>query len=81
MAYDQIDPIGDSLHIDHGAALISQIIANANRGKDDKPYELVQFLPPWLQPEKPPQTAADQIAIAAAITAFMGGQDLRKKGA
>jgi hypothetical protein len=54
-------------------------IANVNRSKSsDEVWSVSDFIPAWNMPPKV-QTKEEQIAMAVEITAYYGGQDLRKK--
>ncbi len=46
-AYEVIaGPIGDD-RLDHLFAMLQAVIANGNRGKRQRPFEIKQFLPQW----------------------------------
>ena len=70
---------------DHRAGVISSLFANSCRDPKRRPQPFMpkDFFPSLEEPkkdqEKPRQTAAEQIATAAAITKLLGGTDLRKK--
>ena len=76
MAFDQLEPFGRRAEY-VGHALVASTIANVNRGKDQKAYEIEDFLPQYAE-EKEDQTEEDMIAMAAMWTAAMGGEDKRK---
>lgn len=44
MAYSQVEPFGEE-RADLRSAIIACIIANVNRGKDQKPFEVSDFMP------------------------------------
>ena len=77
---EDIDPWGERRE-DVRAALICAVIANVNRGKDQKPYPIGDFLlDKMLFPEAPRVMSADEtISAIAEINRALGGRDLRKE--
>ena len=76
MAFGQLEPFGaEAGYIGH--AITSKTVADVNRGKGQKPYEVTDFMP--TVGNKKEQTVEEQIQIAHLITVGMGGKDLRKK--
>lgn len=71
IAYYQMEPFGEE-RADIRSAIVACTVANVNRGKDQSPYELDNFLPKWEEPEE--QTVEEMIQIAAMFTAAWGGQ-------
>ncbi len=75
MAFARLEPIGiDAMYI--GFASVAVTIANVNRGKNQKPYKLEDFMPVFGPPKK--QTAEEMIQFAQMMTIGLGGKDLRK---
>jgi hypothetical protein len=69
---------------DYRAGVVASLVANSCRDpkKRPQPFMPKDFFPSLeakIEKEKPRQTAAEQIATAAAITKLLGGTDLRKK--
>ena len=77
-----IEPFGE-LRADLQAAIITSMIANANRdpAKKREPFSPVDFMPNFDEPviEKKRQTWQEQLALAEMYNAAWGGVDLRKK--
>ena len=61
-----------------GFAIVASTIANANRGKGQRPYEVKDFMPDFEKLTKT-QTTDEMIQFAEMMTIAMGGKDLRKK--
>lgn len=59
-----------------GHAITASTIANVNRGKGRKPYDVEDFMPKF---EKQNQTQEEMIQLAAMFTGSMGGSDLREE--
>jgi hypothetical protein len=59
-----------------GHAITASTIANVNRGKGRKAYDVEDFMPKF---EKQNQTADEMIQLAAMYTGAMGGSDLREE--
>ena len=76
MAFGQLEPFGAEANF-LGHAITSKTIADVNRGKGQKPFEVSDFMP--RMEGKKAQTVEEQIQIAHMITIGMGGKDLRKK--
>jgi len=76
MAFDTLEPFGaeaDNL----GHAITASTIANVNRGKNQKPYKVEDFMPKY---QKGKQTTNQMIQTAAMMTVANGGVDLREEG-
>lgn len=67
-AYAQIEPFGED-RADLRAGIVASTIANANRGKGQKPFTAQQFMPSF-EPETEEQ-ARDRL-IAKALNALGG---------
>lgn len=74
MAFAQVEPFGVEIDL-YGHAITASTIANVNRGKDQKAYKPDDFMPKFQQGE---QGVNQQLQIAEAYTAALGGQDLRE---
>ena len=75
MAYAQIEPFGgitDYL----GSAIVATTIANVNRGKGRRAYELKDFIPKF---RKEAPSIEGMLQFAEVMTMGLGGKDLRKK--
>lgn len=71
MAYSTLEPLvweADYL----GFAMVAATIANANRGKNQPPYKIEDFMPKF---EKQNQSPEQMKQIAAMITELNGGMD------
>ena len=74
MAFSNIEPFGgDADYLGH--AITASTVANVNRGKKGKKYEVADFIPKF---EKQEQSIDQMIQIAATLTAALGGKDLRE---
>jgi len=74
MAFSTIEPFG--MNADNiGHAITASTVANVNRGKNQKPYKVEDFMPKY---EKPKQTEKEMIQVAAMFNAAAGGIDLRQ---
>ena len=82
LAEYSIEPFGD-VRGDLHAAIVASTIANVNRdtSKQRDPFSPIDFMPKFevTEPVKPRQTWQQQLALAEALNAAYGGQDLRKK--
>jgi hypothetical protein len=58
-----------------GHAITAQTVANANRGKGQRPFKVEDFMPQF---GKEPQSEASMKNFAAMMTAALGGVDKRK---
>jgi hypothetical protein len=76
MAFGQLEPFGRRAEYT-GHAVVASTIANVNRGKDQEPYEIEDFIPKRAK-KKEDQTEAQMIAMAAMWTTAYGGKDKRK---
>jgi hypothetical protein len=73
MAFSTLEPFGsDADNLGH--AITASTIANVNRGKNDKPYKVEDFMPKF---EKENKSTDQMIQVAEMFTAGLGGQDLR----
>ena len=76
MAFGQLEPFGaEAGYIGH--AITASTVANVNRNKGQKAYEVSDFMPSLGKKE--PQTAAEMIQFAEMFTIALGGKDLRDK--
>ena len=76
MAFGQLEPFGaEAGYIGH--AITASTVANVNRNKGQKAYEVADFMPTLGRKE--PQTAAEMIQFAEMFTIALGGKDLRDK--
>lgn len=69
MAYARLEPWGEE-RADLRAGIVASTIANANRGKGQKPYKPQQFMPSF-EPETEEESAARLLARAMAA---LGGR-------
>lgn len=51
MAFSQVEPFGEE-RADWRSAIVACIVANANRGKDQKPFEVSDFMPKFDPPKE-----------------------------
>ena len=73
-AFAQLEPFGtETQYLGH--AITSSVVANANRGKNQKPFKVDDFMPRF---EKQEQTTDQMLQIAQMLTAVNGGIDLRE---
>lgn len=82
IAFYSIEPFG-SVRGDLQAGIVASTVANVNRdpAKRSEPFSPLDFMPKWdevTEPEKPRQTWEQQLAMAEALNAAFGGQDLRQ---
>jgi len=86
-AYDQIEPIGTQA-VYLANAITAAAVLNTNRKKGTRPISPSELVPDFLAGAKrllrqlgigKIQTAQEQIAIAEALNAAFGGEDLRGK--
>ncbi len=76
-AFEKLEPFGSEAgYVGH--AIVAKTIADVNRGKDQKPYELSDFMPRYEEEEKESQTETEMMQIAVTTTIGLGGKDLRK---
>jgi len=76
MAFSQLEPFGaEAGYVGH--AITASTVANVNRGKGQKAYEVQDFMP--TMGKKEPQTQAEMIQFAEMFTIALGGKDLRNK--
>jgi len=76
MAFGQLEPFGAESNF-LGHAITASTVANVNRAKGQKAYEVSDFMP--NMEGKKEQTEAEMIQFAEMWTAAMGGKDLRHK--
>ena len=74
MAFSTLEPFGQAADA-LGDAITATTIANVNRGKNDKPYSVEDFMPKF---EKETQSPDQMIQMAAMFNAGMHGVDLRE---
>lgn len=75
--YNSIEPIGDD-RADYRAASIVQMLYNVNRGKNDKPGKLEEFLLKWAEADevkKTKQTPQQQLAMLKILAAMHANDD------
>lgn len=72
-AVELIEPFGER-RADIRAGIIASVIANVNRGKNQKAFTPEDFMIPWEIGAKPMQTAEQQRAI---FEAFATGHNAR----
>lgn len=65
MAYERIEGTLGPLRADRQAALVAMVIANANRGPNQKAFTIDDFLLNW---DPQPQDPADQRQLFGALT-------------
>lgn len=65
MAFSQVEPFGEE-RADLRNAIIACIIANVNRGKDQKPFEVSDFM---LKFDPPKQQTEDEMKMILGIQA------------
>jgi len=76
MAFSQLEPFGaEAGYVGH--AITASTVANVNRGKGQKAYDVQDFMP--TMGKKEPQTVAEMIQFAEMYTIALGGKDLRDK--
>lgn len=73
MAFSTLEPFGaDADNLGH--AITASTIANVNRGKNQKPYKVDDFMPKF---ERQEQSTDHMMQVAQMLTIANGGQDLR----
>jgi len=76
MAFSQLEPFGaEAGYVGH--AITASTVANVNREKSKKAYEVSDFMP--TMGKKEPQTPAEMIQFAEMFTIALGGKDIRDK--
>jgi len=75
MAFSQLEPFGTETGF-VGHAITASTVANVNRPKNQKAYEVQDFMP--NMGKKEPQSQAEMIQFAEMFTIAMGGQDKRE---
>jgi len=74
IAYSTIEPFGgDQEYL--GSAIVAQTVANANRGKGQRPYKTSEFIPKF---KEKPQGVDQMIQFAETMTYALGGEDKRE---
>ena len=76
MAFGQLEPFGAEIEF-IGHAITATTIANVNREKGKKAYDVSDFMPEFGTKE--PQSVEEAIQFAVMYTAAMGGKDLREE--
>ena len=81
-AYLHQEPFGEVM-ADYRAGIVAATVANVNRGSKGKALEPKDFMPKhWFDKDSDDEPGEDdwrnQMAMAAMITAAMGGTDKRK---
>ena len=78
-AFESLEPFGYEPEM-LGHAITATTIANVNRGKDQKPYKVEEFMPKlkYDTEEKPEQTVEDTVTAVKLLNITFGGKDLRK---
>ena len=75
MAFGQLEPFGaEAGYLGH--AITASTVANVNRAKGKKAYEVADFMPTLGRKE--PQSVAEMIQFAEMFTVALGGEDKRK---
>lgn len=75
MCFYEIEPFG--LRADYyGHAVTAKTVADVNRKKGTKPYDIEEFIPKF---EQKGQTVEQMMMIAEMITVALGGEDLRSE--
>lgn len=79
MAFEQLEPFGYEQEM-LGHAITATTIANINRGKDQKPYKVKDFMPKFENDieEKPEPTIEDTVTAVKLLNVTFGGIDKRK---
>ena len=75
MAFSQLEPFGAEAGF-LGHAITASTVANVNRGKGQKAFEVSDFMPAFK--DKKAQTVEEMLQIIQVVTVGMGGKDLRK---
>ena len=78
MAYDRLDPIGESRG-DWRAAMLATVFASAYRRKGSRPYKIEDFMPVFRKPKQRRMTA-DQLRDAVLSINKSAGGKVRKHG-
>ena len=72
-----MEPFGD-YRADVRSAIIAQVVANANRGKNQRPYTVQDFMPKFKTPGMEERMPWEQmLQKMEAYTIAAGGEDLR----
>jgi hypothetical protein len=74
MAFYNVEPFGVQAEL-LGHAIVACTVANSNRPKNVKPFEVKDFMPDFEAAEP---TVNDMIHFAEMMTLGLGGQDLRE---
>lgn len=76
MAFASLEPFGgDTQYLGH--AITASTIANVNRGKDKRAFEVDEFIPKFRKQKQ--QTADEMMQFAEMMTIGLGGKDMRNK--
>lgn len=73
MAFYGVEPFGSRAEY-YGHAIVAKTVADVNRKKGTKAYDIEDFIPKF---EQEIQTVDQMLAIASMITEALGGEDLR----
>lgn len=76
MAFYQLEPFGEE-RADLRSAIVATTVANAHRGKHQRPYRVEEFMPRF---ERYPKSPEEMLAYVEMLNAAFGGKDLRKRG-
>jgi len=76
MVFATLEPFGTEINL-LGHAITASTVANTQRGKGQKAYKPVDFMPKF---EKHEQTVDEMLQFAQALTIGLGGKDLRDDG-
>jgi len=72
-------PLGPE-RLDHLAALVATVIAQANRGKRGRPWKVSDFLPQWGRRQRRKQTPQEQLEVIRSMVRAMGGKEVTAGG-
>ena len=76
MAFSQLEPFGTEVGF-LGHAITSKVVADVNRAKGQKAYDVNDFMPNFEGAKK--QTVEEMLQIAQMMTLGLGGKDLRER--
>ena len=75
MEYAKLEPFGEE-RADLRAAIVAATIANANRGRRRRPFEVKDFMPRF-DSSRQRKTPAQLLQIVEMLNTALGGKDLR----
>jgi len=78
MAFYSIEPFGEQ-RADLRAAIVASVIANSNRGKNQKPFKPEDFMPFKEAPPKKPQTLAEQQAAFKTLSRVLPKRQRKRR--